>query len=70
MKRVLHCWEPSEPDEHGDRTGVCLLEDGHEGPHQFTPGDQVQVTFATPEDGPEADFFAALDSPLNHGIDK
>ena len=48
MKRVLHCWEPSEPDEHGDRTGVCLLEDGHEGPHQFTPGDRVQVTF-----GPE-----------------
>ena len=53
MKRVLHCWEPSEPDENGDRTGVCLLEDGHEGPHQFTPGDQVQVTF-----GPE---------PHNHG---
>jgi hypothetical protein len=39
-KRMIHCWEPSE-----DRESVCLLEDGHEGPHQFTPGGDVQIAF-------------------------
>lgn len=41
--RVLHCWEPSTDDE---RRGVCLLEDGHEGPHEFTLGDEIEITFS------------------------
>jgi len=25
--------------------GTCMLPAGHEGPHEFTPDDQIEVTF-------------------------
>ena len=25
--------------------GTCVLEEGHEGPHIFTPDDQIVITF-------------------------
>ena len=38
--RVGHCWADG-PD--GEST--CLLPHGHEGPHLFTPDDQILVAF-------------------------
>lgn len=36
--------------EDGDsRDGTCMLEDGHDGDHDFTPDDQIGVTFAPAE---------------------
>ena len=37
----IHCWEPS-PDGHA----TCMLPDGHEGPHEYTPDDRIRLTFA------------------------
>jgi len=27
------------------KDGTCLLEDGHEGPHEFQPDDEIEVRF-------------------------
>lgn len=56
-ERVLHCWagwrdqwEVGSPEwaaswaEETDKT--CMLERGHAGPHDFTPDDEIGVTFA------------------------
>jgi hypothetical protein len=59
-ERVLHCWEPGPDryvytdDPHACGTYVCpgvraistlcLLPDGHEGPHQWTNADEVIVS--------------------------
>ena len=40
--RVVHCWED------GDRS-TCMLPDGHDGPHEFTPDDQIVVRLAAPD---------------------
>lgn len=37
-KRQLHCWA----DGNGS---TCLLIKGHEGPHEFTPDENIQLTF-------------------------
>jgi hypothetical protein len=59
--RVLHCWKDRQAhieetygfhsDEHIATylddfvDGTCMLPTGHEGPHEFTPDDQIGVTF-------------------------
>ena len=35
--------------ELSDRSGTCMLPAGHEGPHVFTPDDQIGVTFTKPQ---------------------
>lgn len=60
--RVLHCWEDENEwtvnrygwgsDEHlallrrECSNGTCMREAGHDGEHDFTPDDQIGVTFA------------------------
>ena len=71
--RVLHCWtdEREHAEEvHGrlspqwaevwfrDVSGTCMLPQGHDGPHQFTPDDQIGVTFA-PDSADEAEKLVA-----------
>ncbi len=54
-KRVLHCWKdgPSIMDwmeAHPDRdVDECMLEKNHAGPHEFTPDDQIGISFAPAE---------------------
>ena len=36
---AIHCWEDG-----GHST--CLLADGHDGPHEFTPDSEIVVRFA------------------------
>lgn len=59
--RVPHCWKGRSchiregygwgSDEHIATylddfiDGTCMLPAGHEGPHEFTPDDQIEVTF-------------------------
>lgn len=38
---VLHCWEGNEQND-----ATCLLLDGHEGAHDFTPDSEITVSFA------------------------
>lgn len=38
---AIHCWEGSED---GDAT--CLLRDGHDGPHRFTPDRDITIAFS------------------------
>ena len=35
-----HCWAECEEGE-----ATCLLEDGHEGPHEWTPDNEIMITF-------------------------
>ena len=64
-ERILHCWKDSV--EHAEelfgygsdrywevfsmRIGTCMLSAGHEGPHSFTPDDEIGVIFSLDEDG-------------------
>ncbi len=50
----IHCWadkvsqfEPSTPEwlEALENNGTCLLPAGHEGPHEWTPDQEVVVQF-------------------------
>lgn len=51
--RVLHCWEDGpvtdELDENGYPIGqigsTCMLEAGHEGPHDFIPDSNIGISF-------------------------
>ncbi len=59
-----HCWADAWGDhEVGSpeylaarlawpRGGTCLLPDGHDGPHEFTPDDQIFVIFAPFDEPP------------------
>ena len=38
------CFETGWFDD--ERGWICMLPDGHDGPHETTPDDQVGVTFA------------------------
>ena len=40
----VHCWENGPETEDGCGT-TCMLEDGHEGEHQWTQDDQITVSF-------------------------
>lgn len=39
-----HCWESGPETEDGCST-TCMLEDGHEGPHEWTRDDHIGITF-------------------------
>ena len=39
-----HCWEDGPLEEDGCST-TCMLERGHEGPHEWTRDDQIGVSF-------------------------
>lgn len=39
----LHCWEV--PDWPSEQNATCMLLDGHDGPHQFTPDAEITVRF-------------------------
>lgn len=60
-KRILHCWAdgPSllewmeaNPDADVEEYmgSTCMLEKGHDGPHEFTPDDRIGITFASAEE--------------------
>lgn len=36
----VHCWEGSVEGE-----GTCMLPDGHDGDHLFTPDDEILICF-------------------------
>lgn len=58
--RVLHCWKDRLAwieDVHGHGSdewcaaydkpsATCMLEDGHDGPHEFMPDSDIAVSFA------------------------
>jgi hypothetical protein len=60
MDKVLHCWadeagqyevgsnEWAEAYAHGG--GTCMLPAGHDGPHVFTPDDEIVIVFADEDD--------------------
>ena len=61
-KRVLHCWESNtewaeaahglgsaEYEAAWRQPGTCMLEAGHNGPHVFTPDDDIVVRFTSKE---------------------
>ena len=39
-----HCWEDGPLEEDGCST-TCMLERGHEGPHEWTRDDQIGIFF-------------------------
>ena len=62
---VVHCWEDKgdwiestygvASDEYAayyaaDDRGMCLLPDGHEGPHVFTPTSEITLVFKDGKD--------------------
>ena len=59
-RHIVHCWkdqrehieeteEPYSPEWcaswRGERAASCMLEDGHDGPHCFTPDAAIVVRF-------------------------
>lgn len=64
---MLHCWKDRLEwitetygylsDQWCDYVGrdecgeTCMLENGHEGPHEWTPDDCIRITFRAKEDG-------------------
>ena len=40
MTETLHCWKDG-----GDPT--CMLAEGHDGPHRFTPDNEIMVAMTT-----------------------
>lgn len=57
---MTHCWKDKREwieEEHGSlspemmadlfqNTATCMLEDGHAGPHEWTPDNDITITFA------------------------
>ena len=57
---TIHCWA-SQEDEYEFGTdewaeafnrgfGICMLPDGHDGPHVFTPPEDIAISFAPSEE--------------------
>jgi hypothetical protein len=46
-----HCWEDGPHVDLGDRTvaSTCMLLDGHEGDHEFTPDNEITIRFKAPD---------------------
>lgn len=44
-ERVLHCWEDGPRTDDGGGS-TCMLERDHDGPHEWTPDDQIGIKFA------------------------
>lgn len=53
---TVHCWQ-DEGEYHGFGSvewaaslhrggGTCMLPDGHKGPHEFTPDQEITISFA------------------------
>jgi hypothetical protein len=42
-ERIVHCWESGPRDWRCGTT--CLLPDGHDGPHEWTRDDEIEITF-------------------------
>lgn len=54
QKHVRHCWHDGPSllewieagkDSYEYVGSTCMLERGHDGPHEFTPDDQIGITF-------------------------
>ena len=47
MGDTKHCWEHSFgfSTEESSGIGVCLLPDGHEGEHEFTDANEIELEF-------------------------
>jgi hypothetical protein len=45
--RVLHCWEDlrNVTDNWDLPNATCMLPDGHDGPHEWTPDSDIRVQF-------------------------
>jgi hypothetical protein len=41
---TTHCWEEGGPLDDCE-TSTCMALDGHKGPHEFVPDDQIMVRF-------------------------
>ena len=41
---VLHCWEGGPLTDDGCST-TCMLPHDHEGPHQWTRDDKIEISF-------------------------
>jgi|KBSSwiStaDraftv2_1062776.scaffolds.fasta_scaffold00399_23 hypothetical protein len=41
----LHCWADNDAVDYGEMSETCMLEAGHDGPHEWTPDDQIRVSF-------------------------
>lgn len=44
LPRILHCFEDGPETEDGCAT-TCMLEAGHEGPHEWTRDDWIKIMF-------------------------
>ncbi len=44
-KRVVHCWE-SGPEEPDGCSTTCMLQDGHDGDHEWVRDDHIAISFA------------------------
>lgn len=63
-ERILHCWHGENDDNEigsdewteifirGERT--CMLERDHDGPHVYTPDDEIVIVFAAESASVEA----------------
>ncbi len=46
----MHCWEDGPITVNDDLTetgSTCMLEDGHEGPHEFVLDSEITIKFNT-----------------------
>jgi hypothetical protein len=44
-KRIVHCWAVGPRNPGDDYGSTCMLEDGHQGPHEFVSDVDLTVTF-------------------------
>lgn len=51
-EHVVHCWADGPRRETPERFvgSTCMLWDGHDGPHEWTPDDEIGVTFEEDHD--------------------
>lgn len=47
--RIPHCWASGPVTEDGCGT-TCMLQDRHDGPHEWTRDDEITVSFAKAAD--------------------
>lgn len=43
---IVHCWEDWQDEDTG-QSYTCLLEDGHDGEHEWTPDGEIRIKFGT-----------------------
>jgi hypothetical protein len=42
---VIHCWEDRRLTDPHEEPATCLLEDGHQGEHEWTPDSEIVLSF-------------------------